>query len=256
MNLKAKLNYFWLQKLGNEQEDYEDAFASKNKDIINNISITLAVADGATESLFASIWAKMLTKSFVEKPFFIRRTLQRRTNDLSNEWQRYIQSLGPLPWYAEEKTHLGAFATILGVRFKSKRNSQHSGSWSAIALGDTCLFQIRNNELICSFPISSADKFGRFPHLLSSNLSYNLVVWDKVRFKKSEWRTGDLFILATDALAYWFLSQNEQNKKPWNDILNLTRNLSPSESFKSWVNDLRKSSQLKNDDVTILLLRL
>lgn len=254
--MRLTLNHFWLQKLGNEQADYEDAFAPKINGTIEQDGFSLAIADGATESSFASDWAKMLTRAFVKEPFTSIETLQARTEILSQRWHSFVNRR-PLPWFAEEKVRLGAFATLLGVTLTSNSNdSKQSGDWSAIAVGDSCIFQIRNDDLVCSFPLSSAAEFGSSPTLLSTNLSRNSQLWEQVKFHTANWSAGDLLMLATDALACWFLAQHENNEKPWNILLGFTEDSSPSNSFQTWVDNARRSSHVKNDDITLLILRL
>lgn len=254
--MRLSLHHFWLQKLGNEEADYEDAFAPKIDGIIDQETFAIAIADGATESSFASDWAKMLTRAFVKERFTNIQALQARTEILSKRWHTFV-NCRPLPWFAEEKVRLGAFATLLGVELTSNSNdSNESGSWSAIAVGDSCLFQVRNDDLVLSFPISSASEFGSSPTLLSTNLACNSQLWEKVKRQTAEWQSGDLLLLATDALACWFLTEHENNEKPWNILYGFTENSSPQESFKAWANDARRSTRLKNDDITLLLVRL
>lgn len=254
--MKFTLNHFWLQKLGNEQSDYEDAFAPRINGTLDQQSFSLAVADGAAESSFASDWAKMLTRAFVKEPFTNIEALQSRTEILSQRWHSFVKRR-PLPWFAEEKVRLGAFATLLGVELAPSSNGSHeSGSWSAIAAGDSCLFQVRNDDLVRSFPISSAGEFGSSPTLLSTNLVRNSQLWEKVKCQTAEWQPGDLLLLSTDALACWFLSQHENNEKPWNILLGFTEDSSPSESFEAWAADARRAAHLKNDDITLLIIRL
>lgn len=50
---------FSLCKEGNKPEEYEDAFAGDPR------SGRFAVADGASESSFACLWAKLLVNGFV-----------------------------------------------------------------------------------------------------------------------------------------------------------------------------------------------
>lgn len=254
--MRLTLNHFWLQKLGNEQADYEDAFAPKIDGTIEQAGFSLAIADGATESSFASDWAKILTRAFVKEPFTSIETLQARAESLSQRWHSFVNRR-PLPWFAEEKVRLGAFATLLGVTLASNSSdSNQSGDWSAIAVGDSCIFQIRNDDLVCSFPVSSAAEFGSSPTLLSTNLSRNSQLWEQVKCHTSNWSAGDLLMLTTDALACWFLAQHENNEKPWNILLGFTEDSSPSNSFQAWVDNARRSSHLKNDDITLLILRL
>lgn len=250
--MKFTLNHFWLQKLGNEQADYEDAFAPRINGTLEQKNFSLSVADGATESSFASDWAKMLTRAFVKEPFTNIEALQARTQVLSQRWHSFVNRR-PLHWFAEEKVRLGAFATFLGVTLGSNSNgSSQSGNWSAIAVGDSCLFQIRNNELLCSFPISNPADFGSSPTLLSTNLNSNSKLWERVKCHSADWVSGDHLLLTTDALACWFLFQHQNNEKPWNILLGFTEDSSPSESFQTWANDERRSSHLKNDDITLL----
>ncbi len=254
--MRFTLKHFWLQKFGNEQADYEDAFAPRIDGTIEQQVLSLAVADGATESSFASDWAKMLTRAFVKDPFTSIETLQARTEILSQKWHSVVNRR-PLPWFAEEKVRLGAFSTLLGVTITSYSNgSSQSGIWSAIAVGDSCLFQIRNDDLLRSFPISNVDEFGCSPTLLSTNLSRNSQLWERVKCHTAEWMSGDYLLLTTDALARWFLFQHQNNKKPWNILLGFTEDLFPSESFQTWADDERRSSHLKNDDITLLIAKL
>lgn len=254
--MRFTLNHFWLPKFGNERADYEDAFAPKINGTIDQPSLSLAIADGASESSFASDWAKMLTRTFVKEPFTNIEALQVRTEMLSRRWQSFVNRR-PLPWFAEEKARLGAFSTLLGLKLTSSFNSTYEeGSWSAIAIGDSCLFQIRNENLICSFPISDVSEFGNTPRLLSTNLTRNFQLWEFVKTHTADWKVGDIFLLATDALACWFLYEHKHNERPWNILLGFTEDSTPDESFKSWTDNVRRSLRLKNDDVTLLLLKL
>ena len=254
--MRLTLNQFWLQKLGNRLSDYEDAFAPKMNGNIEEDCFSLAIADGASESSFASDWAKMLTRAFVKEPFTDIETLQSRTEILSQRWHRFVNRR-PLPWFTEEKVRLGAFASLLGVTVESNYNgSKQSGSWWAIAIGDSCIFQIRNDELVSSFPLKNAIEFGNSPSLLSTNLKSNSQLWEQFKCHTDTWLVDDFLVLTTDALACWFLAQHERNEKPWQTLLGFAEDSSPFNSFKAWVDNARQSSQLKNDDITLLILKL
>jgi hypothetical protein len=253
--MNAKFNHFYSQKSGNDIKDYEDAYSPKIDGSINTSYFCCAIADGAAESSFASDWAKMLTRSFVKEPYKDLETLKIKSDTLGQRWRKVVQRR-PLPWFAEEKVQFGAFATLLGLEISSSLNSHHSsGEWSAIAIGDSCLFQIRNSEIITAFPVATSDEFNNSPILLSSNSVKNISVWDKVLLKKGNWETGDTIFLMTDAIANWFLSQHEQNEHPWENIIGFTENDGTKYSFEYWINSLRSNSQIKNDDVTILSIK-
>jgi len=249
---------YYLQKRGEEASDYADAFSyePKNGPASSNRPLVIAISDGASESAFSKPWAKMLVRSFVKRPFRSVDDVRSEVQLLSQSWHRAIH-YRPLQWFAEEAAALGAFATLLGVEiFTDSSESIKSGDWSAIAIGDSCLFQVRDDQLIESFPLLHSADFGNSPTLLSSNVSRNELVWDKVLVRSSAWKTGDVFFLTTDALAHWFLFQHERNERPWEIFLGFNQDGNPIQSFSAWVKTQRSLSQLKDDDVTLLSIKL
>jgi hypothetical protein len=117
-----------------------------------------------------------------------------------------------------------------------------------MAVGDVCLFQIRAEEVIVHFPVQRAADFGTTPPLLSSRLDYNRRSLEALRTCTGESWPGDLFVLATDALAAWFLSQVETGARPWQRLIGLTE-----DTFAALVASLRREGVIRNDDVTLVL---
>jgi hypothetical protein len=157
-----------------------------------------------------------------------------------------------LPWYAEEKARQGAFAAILGVVLYDNANRGGSGGhWQAVAVGDSCLFQVRGEEVLVRFPVNDSAAFSNRPHLLSSNPDHAGRLVDHVCNKHGKWQAGDAFYLMTDALAYWFLRELEQGRTPWRVLrdLNTSDEVRP---FREWVETLRTKGAIRNDDVTLL----
>src|SRR5260370_15974555 len=83
---ECDIKVFSCPKLGNSLEEYEDAWA--HRQTRPPVGIRVAVADGATESSFAKLWAVLLAESSVRSEvtgaeFFARlnpaRRLLRRT---------------------------------------------------------------------------------------------------------------------------------------------------------------------------------
>ncbi len=254
--MQFSIAQFHLPKFGNEKNEYEDAFAPKRHGRFECNSLSLAIADGASESSFAAEWAKMLTRAYVKEPFFNVPHLQSQIEKLADRWKSFVQRR-PMPWFAEEKVRMGAFSTLLGIHLsEDSTDAMQTGKWSTIAVGDSCLFQVRGDILTESFPISKSSDFGISPTLLSSNDSKNKSVWDQVAFKAARWQIGDMFFLVTDALAFWFLSQHEHNERPWEILAGFVEDNNPIESFTTWVNNARASSTLKNDDVTLMIVKL
>jgi hypothetical protein len=62
--------------------------------------------------------------------------------------------------------------------------------------------------------------------------------------------------MMTDALAQWCLVEDEAGQGPWSALVSLLTAPGPAERFRSWIEELRDSGRLKNDDVTLLAISL
>src|SRR3954471_6874062 len=160
--MEPQIQAFWVPKLGNSTEEYEDAFAYSTDDGI------FAIADGATESSFADRWARDLVDSFVTKPPEVNGSSAAFPDWLAPLQQRWRSGIDweNLPWFAEEKAKAGAYATFLGLtiydpdQFKKttlldrpaslfrKHDPPQVWKWKALAVGDSCFFQVRDEKLI------------------------------------------------------------------------------------------------------------
>src|SRR5881275_2390313 len=114
---ECDIKVFSCPKLGNSLEEYEDAWAYRHTR--TPLGIRVAVADGATESSFAKLWAVLLAESYVRSEvtgaeFFAQLKPARRL------WRRRLAGR-PLPWFASEKAEQGAFAAFLGVQIDNNR---------------------------------------------------------------------------------------------------------------------------------------
>jgi hypothetical protein len=178
---------FTLPKEGHSPEEYEDAFAGKGG--------RFALADGASESSFACEWANLLVEGFVASGESV--IAPSWLNPLRQRWAAQVDGL-ELEWYGEEKRRLGAFATFLGLIVKKPRQAKE-GQWKALAVGDSCLFQVRQDRLLRAFPVRRSGDFGNRPPLLGSRCPAGRQAQAQVRFGK--WERGDRFFLMTDALA-------------------------------------------------------
>src|SRR5262245_60712282 len=86
---------FHLTKHGNKPDEYEDAHAA------NAEAGRFAVADGASESSFAALWARLLVEGFV-KPIKKPPAGSNWLEPLQKAWAAEVDGK-PLPWYAEDK---------------------------------------------------------------------------------------------------------------------------------------------------------
>ena len=253
----VSISPLWLQKFGNSIEEYEDAFEFHPGDRPDGQRVyRLAVSDGATESSFAGIWAKQLVRSFCNQPFLKVVDLQDRISELSQRWHQIVFRR-PLPWYAEEKARLGAFATLLGIELEVVQfNPSTIGKLRCLVIGDSCLFQVRENQLYLAVPVENSTEFGNSPNLLSSIPSHNQAIMEKVRFFDGNWQAGDHLFILTDALSAWFLREYEADQYPWVELFQVLGSPEPQAAFRSWAETRWANRSLKNDDLTCLVVQL
>jgi hypothetical protein len=239
---------FALCKAGNTADEYEDAYWPERPVDRDIGAVRCAVADGATETSFAAPWARLLVRAYC-RGHLSPRALPRRLPELRAQWRQAVCAR-PLPWYAEEKVRAGAFAAVAGLTIWQ----DHQGiRWSSAALGDCCVFQVRDDELLTTFPVIQLSDFSSRPRLLSSN-SEPAAESPRLTTAAGHAAEGDVFFLMTDALAAWFLARHEGGEWPW-------RRLHCSEafdgrSFADWIDRLRMEKEIRNDDVTLLTLQL
>lgn len=241
---------FWAPKRGNEDSEYEDAFWPRKSIEHRARRFQCAVADGATETSYSGIWAKQLVRYLCKNradtafdPDGFR--------DLQQRWSTIVRKRR-LPWYAEEKIRPGAFAAILGLVLYDDVDREGSGGhWQAVAVGDSCLFQVRADKVLVRFPLDNSAAFTNRPDLLSSNPAHTGRVVDHVQNMEGTWQAGDAFYLMTDALACWFMREAEEGRTPWRVLrdLNTSDEVKP---FREWIEALRAERAMRNDDVTLL----
>jgi hypothetical protein len=235
-----------LPKRGHAAEEYEDAFAADPG------AGRFAVADGASESAFAALWARLLTEGFVGGV----RTPWGKAEWLAPVRQRWAGEVDPqtLPWYAELKREQGAFATLLGLALRPPREGR-PGRWRALAVGDSCLLRLHDGELVDAFPLDRSADFDTAPPLVGSRPA-NGARRSAARQACGTWRAGDRFLLLTDALAQWALRRTEEDREPWDELGPLFAAANPQEAFAVWIEELRDRDQLRNDDVTLVTVGL
>jgi hypothetical protein len=254
---------FWAQKRGNTPDEFEDAFA------LDARNGRFAVADGATESSFADLWAKQLVDGFVSRDGF--RLLGEFEADvwhswlpsLQEQWKKIVDEKD-LPWFGRNKIEKGAHATFLGLTFQREELAWHRRwlpwfsfykdaiRWRAIAVGDACMFMIRNDICTQAFPVTRPDDFHNSPCLVASISHLSAALSKNERRCEGECRQGDLFWLMTDALAHWFLKERDADRRPWRQLGTFLEKDATQNHFVEWIEKLRSASEIRNDDVTAL----
>ena len=240
-----------MPKAGNSVAEYEDAYWPRLAGDMSG-AVHLAVADGATETSFSGLWARLLANAYGRG----RLTETTWNDDLSRirrVWQRAVGQK-PLPWYAEEKLRLGAFSSLTGVTLDPPAEPNgNGGEFKALSIGDSCLFQLRGGRLIWSFPFATSEEFNSRP-LLTSSLNRGADYEVAAQRVNGEWQPGDSFFLMTDALACWTLRLAEAGQDPFA----LLQSVETLPAFETLIADQRHCTDaegirlLKNDDVTFV----
>jgi hypothetical protein len=262
--VQLHVSVFWTPKRGGTAREYEDAFwvgpDGAGEGDMKLDALTVAISDGASESLLAGRWAKRLVRSFGTMPHatasatgfltaYRKAALGWDTEVVSYLAEREARD-SPIQWYEEPGLAKGAHATITAVQFCGGRPNERA-HWAAAGLGDSCFFQVRDEAILVSFPIADASQFSYQPSLLSSREAEADVVRDHISLQTGEWMTGDTFYLATDALAAWFLRTAVAGGRPWDPLRDLDT-VDAEGDFPSWVEMMRRRQEMHDDDTTLI----
>jgi len=259
-------------KHGSTEDECEDAVAvlpNRPHDDMLLEPVTAGVCDGATESALAKDWARLLSRAAAEGALERSDLLAGGTafeefaSSAVAQWDpwlaQYTQTRTaegrPLKWYEHTKLAEGAYATLLTVRVDPGPGVRHEAAepawrWRAAALGDSCLFHLRDDRLVQAFPVETVEEFGTTPDLFGSRNHDAALLACRTRFTEGRCGPGDRLLLMTDALAAWFLSAPDQDGA----VRQLLEFAGPDDldAFKQWLNGLRSGGQLRNDDVAVV----
>lgn len=237
-----------LPKFGNSADENEDNILEPSKsEVETETLVKFAISDGATESSFSKEWSDLLVSTYKDKSFE-KTYLPETIKTISETWQSMATAID-LPWYAQQKAEKGAFATFLGLTI-----NRETSSFEVIAVGDCTLFQIRNNEIVFSFPVTSVEDFNNTPNLIASNNDYQTDLEKNVIYDSGTIQEKDIFLLATDAMAVWILKQKNRSEKVRKLLIEQFEK-QDEQNFEEWLNKQRKTNKIKNDDITLLMIK-
>ncbi|GAA0246651.1 protein phosphatase 2C domain-containing protein [Saccharothrix mutabilis subsp. mutabilis] len=238
-------------KRGNTERECEDAGR-----VTAAGAVLAAVADGASESLLAGEWADLLTASLLDHAGEDAEVLQgpdRFAAALAaagRAWEAWLADYvaareadgRPIAWYEQPKLDRGPHATVLAARFAADR-------WHAAALGDSCLFQVRDDRLERAFPLDRPEDFDNTPPLVNAFNRDTGLLARHVRTASGRTRPGDAFFLCTDAVAEWFLRETGRGGRPWRVLRGFAAD---HDGFAAWLDRVRGEGLMRNDDVTVV----
>ncbi len=234
-----KIDTYFSPKLGNKTEEYEDAFA------INPGRGKLAVADGASDSIFSGLWARSLVNSYVESDLSITTDdfMENLVSAARAKWHTDIE-WDKLKLFVKNKAINGSFSTLLLVESLGDRTFRKV---RVLSVGDSCIL-LENGGSISSFPLEKHEDFNITPKLVWSGYGSPFsreYRWEKPPFLTAEYEIAesDTMIIATDAVSKWLLQFYPSS---WEKVSDGTSNL--RQMFESEV----KEGRMRNDDLTLV----
>ncbi|PZV14318.1 MAG: hypothetical protein DCF20_13035 [Pseudanabaena sp.] len=232
---------FSVQKAGNAITECEDIWDCVKR----NPMMSIALSDGATESSFAREWAQELVTAFVNRRLPWQEIYTSAANwllPLQANWPQWLARQN-LTWFAKRKAGEGAFATFVSLEIFADM------SWKSLAVGDSCLFVVRDSCLLKSFPLQTSHEFNNRPRLIGTNVKTANI---NISQTHGVAQNTDRFYLATDAIACWIFKQIEANQDPWVKL----DEISSLGLFEEWLTKLRDRREIANDDTTLLCLKI
>lgn len=229
---RCAMSSFGLPKLGNAAGDWEDAAAHSES------LGRFAVSDGAASAFQAQLWSHLLAAGFLELDEMPDedQTFSSWAGRLAETWRHRTAVAEDAPYYIKHAQERGSFATFLGVTVNSE------GRYDAIAVGDTCMFVVRETEMLEAFPVTDADAFGFSPDLVATNDPATVL-----KHTSGQLEFGDILLGATDATSEWVLrSATVGDVRP---ILALT---APIDAAEAAVTAAHQAGAIRNDDVAVV----
>ncbi|MBX9691271.1 MAG: hypothetical protein K2Z81_02735, partial [Cyanobacteria bacterium] len=252
---------FSLPKKASTFMEYQDATYPQGRDYSepcieshrSDDEFRCALADGATDAVFSKHWAELLVAGYAANEWSEGTMSPASLAGIKDRWHSHV-AVKELPWYTMEKAKLGAAAALVTLRI-----SAVGRRWSGVAIGDSCLFHIRNGAVITRFPEMTASEFSNICELLSSSKEATSLELVR-RHENDSWLPGDCFYMMSDALACWFTRQLEEGKHR-RAISSLAKIKSQAE-FERFASEERErtletgSRSLHDDDTTLIIVEI
>ncbi len=229
----------WLPKHGSSEAEWEDGFAFDEADG------RAAVADGASTAVAAGRWAQQLVTGWLEDPFDLDGPeqfapwLDRR----QAAWEPPPAGAGD-DWWGEVVRRQASWATIVLLQV-----TPHDGHWrvGVGAVGDSCVFLVRSDTRLAIWPIIGADDFGSHPDLIGTDPATAPRTVDSFTRCTFDAKSGDVLVMATDALAEWALKMEGAHPEVWAVLSRIDQ-----DGLASLASDERNQGRLVNDDLTLV----
>lgn len=253
--MRCEVSSFWLAREGSRAEHYEDAFCPRGSGARAGSRLRLAVADGASESMLSGLWADLLVRTWcrprrLPAAAVVAAAMAGWDATLGSYLEGREAEHRPIEWFERPGLERGAHATLLGVELSGAATGAGAGAWTAVSLGDSCLFQVRGDTLVRAFPVEDPAEFGNAPKLVPTRPAQLDRVVAALDRAEGTWEDGDVLFLTTDALAAWFLTAAGAGASPWRALDRIDRD--GGGAFAAWAGVQRSAGRLRNDDLTLL----
>jgi hypothetical protein len=249
--MRLESRSFYVAKDVDTPQFYEDAFH------VDERKRMAAIADGVASAIFSGLWARVLTQAVVAEPPNLedQAAFQSWLADRRTEWREQID-LSKIPlWRLGDKMALGGMSTLLWVLAAPADGEPDlepgAHRFQSFAIGDCCLFHVRQGQTIRSFPMTASADFDLSPGMIGSvdRKQDHLLAFSAI---EDYLLPGDTLVLCTDALACWSLAQSEAGSPvDWESYWTMT-----DEDWQNEIAAIRAARQIRFDDTTLLLLRL
>ena len=256
LSIELYVQSFRTHKEAETREDCQDAYSIQSR------RGRYAIADGATQSFYPAQWAKLLVEHFCEDTDFLNRNILTQ-----HEWSKWVEPIQQR-WYEEIQQEVkkhqehfirnrfsmkeSAVSTFVGIEFEDDLSEKKRLAWKVMIVGDSCLFQISENTFH-SYLMKRSSDFSNQPEYFASFAKDNKY---KPEFLHGNAKKGDVFLLATDALAKWILKAKERGQEYWQKFWNTLSLIHTQADFERFIENIRQDPQipLENDDTTLIII--
>lgn len=248
--MRFEARTFWLAKDADEPEQFQDAF---ELDAERGVA---AIADGVSSAIFSGPWARVLTREVVAAPPNLEdaAAFQDWLARGRAAWSSQID-VSKLTWYQRPKMVDGAMTTLLWIELTPLEIGEDGLAKNyrllSFAIGDSCLFHLRDGQTLSKFPLENSSEFGLNPAVIASidRRRDHLLAF---KAAEADCRPGDLLVLCTDAIALWAYERAESGEPvAWEEYWALD-----ADAWRDEIFSLRDASQMRFDDSTLVLLRV
>lgn len=238
-----KIDTYYSPKIGNSADEYEDAFA------INPGRGKIAVADGASDSIFSGLWARSLVNSYVDSDLSVSQDdfIEKLVSTARVKWHTDIQ-WDKLRLFVRNKALGGSFSTL--ILAESVTGSSFNRV-KVLSVGDSCIL-MKNDDSLHSFPLESYEDFNISPKLIWSGYGSPFSTeykWSRPAYKVQEFdlESGDTVVIATDAVSKWLLQYFPQS---WDEL-----EIHHSD-LRAYLTGEVTEKRMRNDDLTLVRLTI